>query len=171
MSEPYLGEIRLVGFNFAPVGWAFCNGQLLSIAQNSPLYALIGTTYGGDGESTFGLPDLRGRIPMHQGTGQGGAAFIMGEISGAESVTLNANQIPSHNHLPQGNPNNGASGSPAGNVWASSTAKQFSSATPNATMNTGTVLSTGGGQPHENRMPILAVSFIIALQGIFPSRN
>ena len=170
MSTPFIGEIRMFGGNFAPVGWAFCNGQLMSISQNDALFSLIGTTYGGDGQQTFGLPDLQGRIPVNQGTG-----FSLGQTGGTETVTLTTQQIPSHTHPPQCKSTGGELGSPQNAVWAASTANQtiYSDAapTPSLTMNSTTMANDGGNQPHDNMMPFLAVSFIIALEGIYPSQN
>lgn len=168
MSEQFLGEIRMFGGNFAPVGWAFCNGQLLSIAQNDALFTLIGTTYGGDGVNTFGLPNLQGRIPIHQGQGAGLATYVMGQMAGTESVTLNSQQLPQHGHGTAASSGNGGASSPASSYWASTAAtKQYAPAT-NTTMAPTAMSLTGGNQPHENRMPVLAISFIIALEGIYP---
>jgi|SRR5262245_5366908 len=166
MSNPYIGEIRLVGFNFAPAGWALCDGSLLSIAQNDALFALLGTTYGGDGQTTFALPDLRSRVPMHQGNGH-----TLGEVGGTESVTLTTNQMAAHGHVPQAR-NAGAVTGPAGNVWANSAALQFAPpSAPLQPMNAGAVGSTGGSQPHDNMLRFQAINFVIALEGIFPSQN
>jgi microcystin-dependent protein len=166
MGSPFLGEIRLVGFNYAPVGWAPCDGRLLPISQYDALFALLGTTYGGDGQTTFALPDLRGRVPMHQGNGH-----VLGETAGAETVTLTTDQLPSHSHVPQANSAGTATG-PAGNVWANSAALQFApSSSPLQPMNAGAVGAAGGGQPHDNTPPFQAVNFVIALEGIFPTRS
>ena len=170
MSDPFLGEIRMFGGNFAPVGWAFCNGQLMPISQNDALFSLIGTTYGGDGQTTFGLPNLQSRIPIHQGSG-----FTIGQMGGAEQVTLTVQQIPSHAHTPQCKSKPGELGSPANAVWAASTGNQtiYSDAGPtaNLAMNSTSMANDGGSQPHDNMMPFLAISFIIALEGIYPSQN
>jgi microcystin-dependent protein len=176
MADPYIGEIRMFGGNFAPQGWAFCHGQLLAISENEALFNLIGTTYGGDGQDTFALPDLRGRVPIHMGTGPGLSSRQIGELAGTETVTLTANQIPIHTHAAQVQSGAGDSGAPAANaVWASSAGgvKVYTaSATPPASaMAAGNIGSAGGNQPHENRMPFLAVNFIISLFGIFPSPN
>jgi microcystin-dependent protein len=173
MSDPFLGEIRMFAGNFAPVGWEFCNGQLLSIAENDALYNLLGTTYGGDGVNTFGMPDLRGRTPMHQGTGNGLSTRILGEITGAESVTLTAAQLPAHYHPVHACSGVGTLATPGGNVWgASSTGeKQYTLNAPNVAMAPACTTTVGGGQPHENMMPYQAVSFIIATQGIYPSQG
>ena len=165
MSSPYVGEIRMVGFNFAPAGWAPCDGRLMSIVENEVLFQLIGTTYGGDGQTTFALPDLRSRVPMHQGSGH-----VIGEMSGAEQVTLTVNQIPAHSHVPQAS-SAGAATSPAGNVWANSAALQFAAASsPLQPMNAGVIGTAGGGQPHDNMLPYQAVNFVISLFGIFPTQ-
>lgn len=165
MANPYIGEIRMFAGNFAPAGWAFCAGQLLAISENDALFALIGTTYGGDGQTTFALPDLRGRLPMHQGN-----SHILAETGGVEQVTLTVNQFPAHSHVPQAS-SAGAATSPAGSVWANSAALQF--APPSATlalMHPGILASVGGSQPHDNLAPYLAINFIISLFGIFPSQ-
>jgi microcystin-dependent protein len=155
----------MFGGNFAPAGWAFCNGSLLPISENETLFNLIGTTYGGDGQETFNLPDLRGRVPMHQGNGH-----LIGEMSGVEEVTLTLAQLPSHTHPVGANSGPGSQQSPAGNVWAAAStgAKLYSNLAPSANMNASAVGTAGGSQPHENRMPFLSVSFIISLFGIFP---
>ncbi|HTZ19132.1 MAG TPA: tail fiber protein, partial [Dissulfurispiraceae bacterium] len=143
MSNPYIGEIKMFGGNFAPVGWALCNGQLLPISENDALFNLIGTTYGGDGQTTFALPDLRSRIPVHAGSG-----YTLAQTGGVETVTLTTTQIPSHTHMPQCNSGSGTQNSPAGNVWASAaSAKQFTDQAPNVTMNPAAMISSGGGQP------------------------
>jgi microcystin-dependent protein len=169
MSEPFIGEIRMFGGNFAPRGWAFCNGQLLSISQNTALFSLIGTFYGGDGQTTFALPDLRSRVPMHQGQGPGLTAYGVGEQAGTETVTLITSQMPAHNHVV--NASNGPVNStrPANAVPAKG--GSYTTANPDTTMHPAAVGSAGGSQPHGNRQPSLCVSFIIAMEGIFPSRN
>lgn len=170
--DPYLGEIRMFGGNFAPQGWALCNGQLLPISENDALFALIGTTYGGDGQTTFALPDLQGRVFIHQGTNpRTGTTYDMGEQSGTENVTLLTPQLPNHSHVVVGQKENGSAETPNGNYFAQSTNATYSTNAPNATMASGLVVPAGGGQPHDNMMPYLAVNFIIALQGIFPSQN
>ena len=170
MSQPFVGEIRMAGFNFAPQSWAFCDGSTLSIAQNDVLFSLIGTTYGGDGQSTFNLPDLRGRLAIHQGSVQG-TPFPIGQHAGSETVTLTSNQLPAHNHpaLAQSAP--GSQPGPAGALWAGSIQTPYSTNAPNATMNPQAIGLAGGNQPHENRMPYLAITFIIALFGVYPSQN
>jgi len=165
MSTPYLGEIRMVGFNFAPVGWAPCDGRLLAIADNDALFNLIGTTYGGDGQTTFALPNLQGRAPVHVGSG-----FVLGQAGGSESVTLTANQIPAHSHVPQAQNAVGNQASPTNNVWANSTLNQFTAGPAASTMNAQNVQSSGGSQPHDNMMPFQVISFVIALEGIYPSQ-
>lgn len=165
MAQPYVGEIRMFAGNFAPAGWMFCEGQLLPISENETLFQLIGTTYGGDGESTFGLPDLRGRIPIHQGNG-----FTLAETGGAEEITLTVNQIPVHSHPLLGSAANGSQASPAGGVLASSTViTPYAPETPSGVMAQTAILATGGSQPHTNFQPYLCVDFIISLFGIFPS--
>jgi microcystin-dependent protein len=169
MSTPYLGEIRMVGFSFAPLGWALCDGSVLPISGNDALYTLIGTTYGGDGQTTFALPDLRSRVPMHQGNGH-----VLGEKAGTETVTLTTNHLPAHNHLPQADSNTGNSSDPAGHVWAQSQAsRQYAAGTAaNAPMNAGIMGGIGGSLPHDNMLPFLTVNFVICTNnGIFPSQN
>ncbi|BCG69819.1 tail Collar domain-containing protein [Mesorhizobium sp. 113-1-2] len=165
MAQPYVGEVRMFAGNFAPAGWMFCEGQLLPISENETLFQLIGTTYGGDGESTFALPDLRGRLPLHQGNG-----FVLAETGGAEEITLTTQQIPAHSHPFLGNIGNGSQASPQGNVLASSTlVKLYALETADAVMATSAISSVGGSQPHTNFQPYLCVNFIISLFGIFPS--
>ena len=171
MSNPYIGEIRIFAGNFAPSGWAFCDGSLLAISQYSALFNLIGTTYGGDGLSTFGLPNLLGRIPVHQGTDSQGNSYVLGQEGGAESVMLTANQLPIHTHAAQGSANGGSSNSAANGVWANWTGSQYSDQPPNAQMNAGALASSGSNAAHDNRMPYVAVSYIISLFGIYPSQN
>jgi microcystin-dependent protein len=165
MAQPYVGEIRMFAGNFAPAGWMFCEGQLLPISENETLFQLIGTTYGGDGESTFALPDLRGRIPIHQGNG-----FILAETGGAEEITLTVQQLPSHSHPLLASTAGGNVNAPAGNVTAESAAvKIYIEDSPTQNMLPNAVASVGGSQPHTNFQPYLCVSFIISLFGIFPS--
>ncbi len=165
MAQPYVGEIRMFAGNFAPAGWMFCEGQLLPIAENETLFNLIGTTYGGDGQSTFALPDLRGRIPIHQGNG-----FILAETGGAEEITLTVAQIPAHSHALLGTPVNGSQASPAGGVLATSTViTPYAPETANAAMAPTAIAPVGGSQPHTNFQPYLCINFIISLFGIFPS--
>ncbi|WP_299866461.1 tail fiber protein [uncultured Hoeflea sp.] len=173
MSEPFLAEVRLLGFNFAPRGWAFCDGQILPINQNQSLYSLLGTTYGGDGRTSFALPDLRGRTPIHTGRSNGGAAHTLGQKSGEETHTLQANEMPQHDHVLQAS----ASDANAVNVTGAVLARTASAdsyrtdLTALTSLGAGTVLNVGGGQAHENMQPYIAVNFCIALQGLFPSRN
>lgn len=166
MAQPYVGEIRMFAGNFAPAGWMFCDGQLLPISENETLFQLIGTTYGGDGQSTFAVPDLRGRVPLHVGNG-----FILAETGGAEEITLTVNQIPAHTHVPQANSGNGSSSDPTNNFWAAQPALLQYSVTGSANVNlpANTLAATGGNQPHTNFQPYLCVDFIISLFGIFPS--
>ncbi len=171
MSSPYIGEIRMFGGNFAPVGWAFCNGALIPISENDTLFNLLGTTYGGDGQQTFALPNLQSRVPMHMGTGPNGQSFVIGEMAGEETVTLTTSQIPSHTHVPQASSNSGTQTSPAGNVWANSTNLPYSQNAPSAAMAPQAISNDGGSQPHDNMIPFLAINFIISLFGIYPTQN
>lgn len=172
MSSPYIGEIRMFGGNFAPAGWAMCQGQLMPISQNDTLFNLIGTTYGGDGQETFGIPDCQGRVPVHMGTLAGGGTYQIGEKAGTETVTLNTNQIPQHNHAFLCSTDNGLVTSPANNLLAANgQIKNFSPFPPTAAMNSNALTNVGGSQPHENMMPYLCITFIISLFGIFPSQN
>jgi microcystin-dependent protein len=165
MAQPYVGEIRMFAGNFAPAGWMFCEGQLLPISENETLFQLIGTTYGGDGESTFALPDLRGRIPLHQGNG-----FILAETGGAEEITLTVNQIPAHSHPAIASTDPAGQGNPANQVLGNSQGAQpYIEDVPQGAMSPQSVTSTGGSQPHTNFQPYLCVDFIISLFGIFPS--
>lgn len=175
MAEPFLGEIKMFGGNFAPRGYAFCNGQLLAIAQNTALFSILGTTYGGNGQTTFGLPDLRGRAPLHQGQGPGLSNYTLGEMAGDPTVTLISNEMPAHTHTPGCQTGAGNVGSPIGAVWAQGVGRSppplYSSTAPNTSMSANAIGLTGGNQPHNNAQPSLAVTFIIATQGIFPARN
>ena len=166
MAQPYVGEIRMFAGNFAPAGWMFCEGQLLAISENETLFQLIGTTYGGDGESTFALPDLRGRIPIHQGNG-----FILAETGGAEEITLTVQQIPAHSHPFLASNGLGNQATEAGNVVCNSQGALYyvDQGTPNVSMNVLSIPPVGGSQPHNNFQPYLCVDFIISLFGIFPS--
>src|SRR5437899_1937388 len=167
MSSPFIGEIRMFGGNFAPVGWAFCNGQLMPIDQNDALFNLIGTTYGGDGQTTFALPDLQSRVPVHVGPG-----FALGQSGGVESVTLTTSQIPAHSHVPQAFTDAGNLSSPAGGVWASSSPSTlYDNTAPSIAMAPAAIGSSGGSQPHDNMIPFLVVNFILSLFGIFPSQT
>lgn len=173
MSNPYVGEIRIFAGNFAPVGWALCAGQTLAISEYTTLFQLIGTTYGGDGQTTFNLPDLQGRVPIHMGTDNVGNNYVLGQPGGVESVTLTASQIPQHQHYPQAN--NGTSGapanSPANNVWSGWTGGAFSSGPPGSAMNSAVLGPAGGSQPHDNMVPFVTINYIISLFGIFPTQN
>ena len=161
----------MFGGNFAPAGWMFCDGSLLPISENETLFNLIGTTYGGDGQSTFQLPDLRSRVLVHQGQGPGLSNYSLGQPGGVEAVTLTTSQIPIHSHAPLAS-NTGGSDNPANNFWANSTTgKPYSAPPPAVQMNAATIAATGGSQPHENMIPFLCVSYIISLFGIFPSPN
>lgn len=184
--EGYIAEIRMFGGNFAPRNWAFCSGQLISIAQNSALFSILGTTYGGNGQTTFGLPDMRGRVPVHAGQGAGLSNYVLGEKAGVEKVTLTTNQMPTHNHGAQATitahvgvlEDDGNTQEVAGHVLSNSPSEQLYSSDA-ATGQLGGVSATGtvtvdfngGSQSHENRMPLLVVNFIICLYGIFPSRS
>ena len=170
MSEPFLAEVRMVGFNFAPRGWAFCDGQILPINQNQSLFSLLGTTYGGDGRASFALPDLRGRTPIHVGSSNGGVSRPLGQKGGEETHTLSANEIPQHSHGVHASSANGDNPIPTANVLASFN-NSYRGATNLTALSPGTVANAGGDQGHENMQPFLAVNFCIALQGLFPSRN
>ena len=172
-QEPILGEIRMFAGNFAPTGWAFCQGQLLPIAQNQALFSLLGTTYGGDGRTTFALPDLRGRVPVGFGQGPGLSNRVIGEQFGSELVTLNINQMPSHNHTVNAVTTEGNLNLPTNSLPANTKAldKEYSDANANTTMKATMVNPTGGNQPFGVTQPSLGVNFIIALQGIYPTRN
>jgi microcystin-dependent protein len=174
--DPILGQIMMFAGNFAPNGWALCNGQLMSIAQNSALFSLLGTVYGGDGVTTFALPNLQGRVPLHWGQGQGLSSYVLGEQTGSENVTLLTTQIPAHTHTATASNAAAAQADPTGNVWAvpvdstGAPGAGFNAPPPNAALAPTAIGPAGGSQPHNNIQPILAVTFIIALQGIYPSR-
>jgi microcystin-dependent protein len=176
MSSPFVSEIKIFAGNFAPVGWALCNGQLLSISQNTALFSLIGTFYGGNGTSTFGLPNLQGMFPMFFGSGAGLTQRSLGEIGGAATVTLLSNQIPAHTHTAQAAITGGLN-TPTANVWGESKIGKGAinvyapSGANNVAMNAAAILPIGGGGAHNNMPPYLCLTFIIALQGIFPARN
>jgi microcystin-dependent protein len=173
MSNQYVGEVRLVGFSFAPANWQQCQGQILSISSNNALFNLIGTTYGGDGQSTFALPNLQGRIPIHQGTGASGTTYVMGQIGGSESVTITSSTYPTHNHALLASGAQAGVVSPGNNVLG-----QLSSAYSNETPSSAAVMnnavlgkSPGGSLPHDNLQPYLVLNWVIALFGIYPTPN
>jgi len=180
MSTPFLGEVKIISWNFAPQGWAFCNGQFLPINQNQALFSLFGTMYGGNGQTTFALPDLRGRVPIHNG-----ASFTQGQAGGENAHTLTVSELPAHNHALMADGTTAAGSNvnfpTAGNSMGQTigtpsqgapfAASLYSTANPNNALGTGTMSNVGGSQPHENRQPFLALNMIVALQGIFPSRN
>ncbi|MBD0369757.1 MAG: phage tail protein [Pyrinomonadaceae bacterium] len=173
MSDPYVGEIRMFGGNFAPVGWAMCQGQLVPISQNDTLFNLIGTTYGGDGQETFGLPDLQGRAPMHQGQGPGiKQNYVIGEKAGVESVTLTTQQIPVHNHACIASTNTATATTANGNITAATNQlKIYTEQAVSKHFASGTVQPVGGSQPHENMQPYLVITFILSLYGIYPTQS
>jgi len=173
MSTPFLAEVRIFGFNFPPRGWATCDGQILPINQNQSLFSLLGTTYGGDGRTSFALPDLRGRVPIHEGASAGGSQHNLGQKSGAETETLTVQQLPSHSHSLMASGNDATSEQPAGNVWATTEEDEYHPYDDRAAvnMNTDAVPNVGGSQSHENMQPYLVLNYCIALQGVFPSRN
>ena len=173
MSQPFVGEIRMFGGNFAPAGWAFCDGQVMPISENDTMFNLIGTTYGGDGQETFGLPDLQGRVPMHAGQGPGITQnYQIAEKGGLETVTLTSNQIPVHNHAVLASTDFGQSPQPQGALFAQpTTGTMYAAGSPLVNLNANTLSTAGGSQPHENMQPYLTVSFIISLFGNFPTQN
>lgn len=167
MSTPFLGEVKLVSFNFPPKGWAECNGQLMPINQNQALFAILGTTYGGNGQTTFALPDLRGRVPVHFGS-----SFTLGQKAGEEAHTLTINELPTHIHALMNNPTNATSDTPSAEVMLGTAALDaYHAPTDLVALEPSIISSVGGSQPHENRQPFLTLNYIIALQGIFPSQN
>ncbi|WP_151089230.1 phage tail protein [Hymenobacter baengnokdamensis] len=176
MDEPYIGEIRPIGINFAPKNWAFCNGQLLSINQNQALFSLLGTTFGGNGTTTFGLPDLRSRVPVGVGQGPGLQNYLQGQAGGTETVTLLTTQLPAHQHSITGTlqaSSDQEDQEPTGNFLSVGDAKQYSAGPATVAMAsiTGTTANAGGNQPHENRSPALGLNYVIALNGVYPSRS
>lgn len=166
MATPFLAEIKLISWNFPPQGWAFCNGQLMPINQNQALFSLLGTTYGGNGQTTFALPDLRGRAPVHFGNG-----IVQGQRAGEEYHTLIASELPAHLHQVGANRDAATLATPSGNIWAGTKGNSYGPGTSPTTLSPATITSVGGSQAHENRQPFLVLNFIIALQGIFPSQN
>lgn len=166
MSEPFLAEVRIVGFNFAPRGWAHCDGQILPINQNQSLYSLLGTTYGGDGRVTFALPDLRGRTPIHEN-----AAHTLGQRAGEEGHPLTATEMPAHTHAPQGSDDDATSPMPEGRVFAHATSPVYGPPSNLTPLAPGAVGYAGASHAHQNMQPYLALNFVIAIQGLFPSRN
>jgi microcystin-dependent protein len=172
MAQPYIGEIRMFAGNFAPNGWMFCDGQALPISENDALFTLIGTTYGGDGQETFNLPNLQSRIPLHMGTGPDGTTYQLAEMAGTEQETLTVQQIPNHTHPLTASVDLAQEPSPAGNVLAQSTvADMFIQDSPDGALAASTVGPTGGSQPHENTQPFLCINYIISLFGIFPTQT
>lgn len=175
-TSPFVAEIRLFGGNFAPRGWAFCAGQILAIQQNTALFSLLGTTYGGNGTSTFGLPNLRDRIAIGAGQGPGLSPRSIGETGGVSSVTLATTQMPQHTHAPQGSASAGTSADPGNAVWAANVGGRtppplYANTAPGTAMATAALAQAGGNQSHENLQPVLGMNYIIALQGLYPARN
>jgi microcystin-dependent protein len=175
MGNPYVGEIRLFAGSFAPAGWAFCHGQTMPISENETLFQLIGTTYGGDGQETFNLPNLQSRVPLHMGTGPSGLTYQLGEMGGTETVTLTVNQIPIHSHAALASASGGSSPSSQNGVWAAmgqAGYAPYNFGDPGkTTMHAQSLSPTGGNQPHDNMLPFLTISFIISLFGVFPSQT
>ena len=175
MSDPFVSEISIVGFNFAPRGWALCNGQLIPIPQNTALFSLLGTTYGGDGSTTYGLPNLQDRAPLHPGQGPGLTPRSWGEVGGSNTVTLLASEMPTHSHSASSSSQAGTSNSPASRIWAKTEAlgtdqAHYAATPPSVAMSPQAIGPVGGGQAHNNMPPYLALNFCIALQGVFPQR-
>ena len=166
MSGPFVGEIRMFAGNFAPAGWAFCNGALIPIDQNPTLFQLIGATYGGDGQNNFALPNLQSRVPVHVGPG-----FALGQSGGVETVTLTTSQIPAHSHVPQCSSLAGTQAGPDNGVWAVAQSNIYADTAPGVTMAANAIGSAGGSQPHDNMIPFLVINFIISLFGVFPSQS
>jgi microcystin-dependent protein len=172
MAQPYVGEIRMFAGNFAPAGWMFCSGQLMPISENETLFILIGTTYGGDGQSTFALPNLQSRVPIHQGTAPGGSTYVLAQSGGVEDVTLTTNQMPAHTHPMVASTGIANSSNPANAILAtSSQVSMYFGGNTNANMNATAISSAGGSQPHTNIQPFLCVNFIISLFGLFPNQT
>ena len=172
MAQPYIGEIRMFAGNFPPVGWAFCNGQLMPISQNDAMFVLLGTTYGGDGESTFALPNLQSRIPLHMGNGPDGATYQLAETGGVESVTLSTAQIPNHNHALLGSTAAATTGDPTNKLFGQSPQIAYLiEADPEVQFSAAAISPVGGSQPHENCQPFLCINYIISLFGLFPQQT
>jgi len=172
MGEPFIGEIRMFGGSFAPAGWAFCNGATIPISENDALFTLIGTTYGGDGQETFQLPDLQGRLPMHQGTGKDGITYTIGEKAGTETVTLSTQQMPAHTHALIASASPGTNAAPKDAVVAKTTTGfLYINENPTGNMAPSAINPVGGSQPHENMQPYLCITFIISLYGVFPQQS
>ena len=172
MGSAYVGEIRMFAGNFAPAGWMLCQGQTLPISEYETLFNLIGTTYGGDGQETFQLPNLQSRIPVHNGTGKGGTTYQIGEADGTESVTLTTGQMPTHTHSLMASGNNGGVSTPGNAILSNAQgATPYIEDTPGSNMNAAAISPVGGSQPHENRQPILAINFIISLYGVYPTQQ
>lgn len=169
MSNPFVGEVRLFGGNFAPNGWAFCQGQLMAIAENEVLFQLIGTIYGGDGQQTFALPDLRGRVPVHQGQGPGLSVRPIGQTGGSETVTLTHGQMPAHSHALRASTAAASASGPAGALLAATSVNSYDNSAAGIGMAAGGISAAGASQPHDNMAPTLALNYIISLYGIFPS--
>jgi microcystin-dependent protein len=170
--DPLIGNVMLFAGNFAPRGWAFCDGSLLSIADNTALFSLLGVTYGGDGQTTFGLPDLRGRVPIHFGQGAGLSNRVLGELGGVENVTVLQTELPQHSHVLTVSSAAATTGTPSSGVTLAVAAEElYSGDSPNNSLNANTISSVGGSQPHPNVQPVLALNFVIATEGIYPSRN
>lgn len=166
MGTPFMSEVKIISWNFAPKGWAFCNGQFMPINQNQALFSLLGTTYGGNGQTTFALPDLRGRASLHQGQG-----FLMGNTGGEDFHTLTLSEMPAHNHLVNASSTQGDKNTVQGNILAQEVGKPYGAFSSLTTLAPASVSNYGGSQPHENRQPYLVLNFVIALVGVFPSRN
>ena len=173
MAQPFIGEIRMFAGNFPPNGWMFCDGQLMPISQNDALFILIGTTYGGDGQETFALPNLQSRVPMHFGNGPDGVNYQMGESGGVESVTLTTQQIPVHTHTLIGSSGGATQTGPGGNIYATSAQVEYATAglTTDSNMNAAAISPVGGSQPHENLQPYICINYILSLFGLFPSQT